>query len=261
MRSLAEDEPFLLVTIPQSHYCEKARWALDRLGARYTEETHLPMMHLPATLLRGGRRTTPLLKSRAGVYDDSTDILYYLDGFAAPDKKLFPVEQPQRAEVERLESRFDEILGPATRLWVYVQLLPRKELSLSILDGTVPRYQMVLGRPLFGLVRVLMKWRLDMNEGADVPALQNIHMIFDEVAERLSDGRRYLVGDRLTAADVTFASLSAVILLPPEYGGPLPTLEMCPPVMRAKAEELQAHPAGQFALRLFREERGKKRDA
>lgn len=216
------------------------------------------MLHLPATLLRGGKRTTPLLKSRAGVFDDSTDILRYLDTFAPPGKELFPTENPHRAAVEELEGRFDEILGPATRLWVYTELLPHKDLSLSIVEHSVPRYQILLGKPMFGLVRWLMHWRLDMREGAAEPALRDTKMIFDEVARRLADGRRYLVGDRFTAADLTFASLAAIMLLPPEYGGPLPTLDICPPRLNAQVKELRAHPAGQFALRLFREERGKK---
>ena len=33
--------------------------------------------------------------------------------------------------------------------------------------------------------------------------------VFDSVGERLADGRPYLMGDRFTAADLTFASLSA----------------------------------------------------
>ncbi len=259
MKSAAKDEPFLLVTIPQSHYCEKARWALDRLEIYYTEEAHLPMLHLPATLLRGGKRTTPLLKSRGGKFDDSTDILHYLDTFAAPDQKLFPLEEPYRTDVEKLEARFDEILGPATRLWVYVQLLPNKNLALSILENYVPGYQMLIGKVMFGFVRMLMAWRLGMSPETEISSLRDMRRIFDEVGQRLSDGRKYLVGDRLTAADITFASLAAVILLPAEYGGPLPTLEVCPPKMKVMVEELRAHPAGQFALRLFREERGAKK--
>ncbi len=30
-----------LLTIPISHYCEKARWALDRAGLDYVEERHV----------------------------------------------------------------------------------------------------------------------------------------------------------------------------------------------------------------------------
>ena len=32
----------ILITIPLSHYCEKARWALDRVALSYREEPHAP---------------------------------------------------------------------------------------------------------------------------------------------------------------------------------------------------------------------------
>ena len=44
----------------------------------------------------------------------------------------------------------------------------------------------------------------------------------DEVAELLADGRRYLCGERFTAADLTFAALAAAVIIPPGYGVPLP---------------------------------------
>ena len=46
----------VLVTIPFSHYCEKARWALDRAGLAYEERAHLPLAHyLPARRAGGGK--------------------------------------------------------------------------------------------------------------------------------------------------------------------------------------------------------------
>jgi len=39
-----------LVTVGFSHFCEKARWALDISGMDYYEEVHAPAMHLTSTL-------------------------------------------------------------------------------------------------------------------------------------------------------------------------------------------------------------------
>ena len=44
-----------LVTIPISHYCEKARWALDRAGMPYREERHVQGIHRLAARRAGGR--------------------------------------------------------------------------------------------------------------------------------------------------------------------------------------------------------------
>ena len=83
---------------------------------------------------------------------------------------------------------------------------------------------------------------------------------FGRVDALLADGRRYLLGESLTCADITFASLAALAVLPPQYAGrslagrPL-SLEDLDPEWRALVEGFRARPAGQFVLRLYREER------
>jgi glutathione S-transferase len=73
---------------------------------------------------------------------------------------------------------------------------------------------------------------------------------------KLSTGRRYLVGDRFTAADLTFAALAAPVLLPEECHAVQPALEEVPAAMREEILFLRDSDAGQFALRLFEQERG-----
>ncbi len=68
-----------LVTISFSHYCDKARWALDHAGLAYREEAHLPGFHAPAVARAGGTRTTPVLVTDEGVLPDSKDILAWAD--------------------------------------------------------------------------------------------------------------------------------------------------------------------------------------
>jgi len=52
-----------------------------------------------------------------------------------------------------------------------------------------------------------------------------------------------------------FAALAASVLMPPEYGVPLPQPEELPAEMAAVVRELRAHPAGAHALAMFRDER------
>ena len=78
---------------------------------------------------------------------------------------------------------------------------------------------------------------------------------FDAVADRLDDGRPYLCGDRFTAADLTFAALAGSVLMPPEYGVPLPRPDELPAQMAAAVRDLRAHPAGEHAMAMFRDER------
>ena len=79
--------------------------------------------------------------------------------------------------------------------------------------------------------------------------------MFGEVESRLARGRGYLVGDRFTAADLTFAALAAPVLLPPEYGWPLPSIDDGPIELLELRDRLRSRPAGTFALRLYKHER------
>ena len=60
---MSRDGPCELITIPISHYCEKARWALDRAGIPYRERAHLQAIHWFAVRRAGGARTVPVLGS------------------------------------------------------------------------------------------------------------------------------------------------------------------------------------------------------
>jgi glutathione S-transferase len=62
-----------LVTIPFSHFCEKARWALDHARVDYQEEGHVPLLHRRAVARLSGRAgSVPVLVLDGdGVLDDS----------------------------------------------------------------------------------------------------------------------------------------------------------------------------------------------
>ena len=240
-----------LVTIPMSHYCDKARWGLERAGIGYVEEGHVQGISLARALLAGGRRTVPVLVAEGRVLSDSTDILVWCDAVGDPPSPLFPVD----AGVEALVARFSADLGPATRALMYHQMLPRRSLSIRYGSHGLPRWERALLRaayPVLGFV--LPRWlRIDANCLARSRDL--VDTIFAEVAERLADGRRYLAGDALTAADISFAAMASPVVLPRQYGIPLPTPDELPPAYGALVRELRAHPAGAFALRLYREDR------
>ncbi len=53
----------ILVTIPISHFCEKARWALDRADVQYTERRHVQLLHCVAARRAAGALTAPALRA------------------------------------------------------------------------------------------------------------------------------------------------------------------------------------------------------
>jgi glutathione S-transferase len=246
-----------LITISISHFCEKARWALDRSGIAYTEEGHIPLFHVPYALSKKKTRTTPILVHDHGTETDSTDILRFIDEQVAEPKKLFPCDTQLRDKVVAWEERFDRSLGPATRRWAYFHLLPHRKLTLEIARCGASMGEYRLLQVLFPLFRRVLRKGLAITPEKSAQSLEKIHSIFSEVSEALADGRRYLVGDRFTAADLTFAALASPALLPAEH--PLIKIDQnkMPDSMRDEVEKLRATRAGLFALRLYTEERKK----
>jgi glutathione S-transferase len=245
----------VLVTIPISHFCEKARWALERSGIPYTERAHLQVFHRFAVRRTGGGTTAPVLVCDGRVLADSADILEAASTEAPPELRLYPENPQAAAETRALQRDFDERLGPESRRWMYYELRDRSDIARDYGCTGIPAWQR-RSLPLFYPVATRIINRvLEVTPETAERAEGVVRATFDEVAERLADGRPFLCGESFGAADLTFAALAAAVLMPPEYGVPLPQPEVLPTQMAAKVNDLRSHPAGAHALRMFREER------
>jgi glutathione S-transferase len=245
----------VLVTIPISHYCEKARWALDRAGVSYRERAHVQVIHRIATRRAGGGLTAPVFVCADGVLADSTDILAWADTQSPPNRALYPVDPTQAAQVRALEDDFDARLGPHSRRWLYQQLRRRRDLAIEYGCTGIPAWEQATLRFGYPLLIAIVARVLDVTPATAIASEQEVRVVFDAVAERLADGRRYLCGDVFTAADLTFSALAAPMLVPVGYGVRLPQPEKLPTHMAEVVHELRAHPAGMHALAMFEKER------
>jgi glutathione S-transferase len=245
----------VLVTIPISHYCEKARWALERAGVAYRESAHVQAIHRIATRRAGGGLTAPVFVCAAGVLADSADILTWADAQAPPGRALYPENPHRAAEVRLLEADFDTRLGPHSRRWMYQQLRERRDLALAYGCAGIPAWERAALRFGYPALIAIVARVLEVTPATAVASEAAVRTVFDEVGERLADGRRYICGDVFTAADLTFSALAAPMLMPSGYGVRLPQPEELPPYTATVVRELRTHPAGVHALAMFDTER------
>jgi glutathione S-transferase len=244
-----------LVTIPISHFCEKARWALDRAGVDYDERRHIQIVHQLASRLAGGGITAPVLVTSDGVFDQSHAIMRYADTWLPEPRRLYPADAALFDEVVALERRFDEGLGVEGRRWLYHEVFQdTKRFAPFNLTG-VPAWERAMFPFVLAPAKLYINRYLRIDEDTVANALRVVETEYDAVGERLSDGRPYLTGERFTAADLTFAALSAPLIVPPEYGTPLPQPDDMPAAMAARVRAWREHPAGRFAVRMFAEDR------
>ena len=240
-----------LVTIPISHYCEKARWGLQRAGVPYREERHVQGIHRVAARRAGGGQTVPVLVTPEGSLGESEQILRWVDERTSPERRLFPDEAAELIEVERLSRRFDERLGPRGRRFMYVKMLAHRELTLRVNNQGVPRWEdraLRLGWPF--AVRFLGH-ALGIRPGIEV---EDERVVWGSSTSSASCSR--------TVARICAATASAPPTSPsppcrrPSWRRPcMPwrcrSRTRCRPEMADFVNRVRDHPAGRYALALY----------
>jgi glutathione S-transferase len=167
-------------------------------------------------------------------------------------------------EALALEQHLDRALGEQVRRWAYERLFEDPVLTLQLWgarEPAIPGWQRSLLPVLRPLLRAAVRRMLRVSPASAYKALARTREVFDEMDAQLADGRRYLLGDTLSFADITFASLGALAVLPGNYGGGrlatrFPAVESLPAPWRAEVESFRRRPSGNLILRLYRDERG-----
>ena len=209
-----------LETIGVSHFVEKVRWCMDRLGVDYVEEQNVGTL---GAFFLG--RTVPRLHIRTGIVmsslGNSPDILRYLWGRYGTEpagRAAFLEPTPQALELEGQLDRY----GHMQQQWVYHHVLAHPGLALrawGVADPRVPAWQRWLAPPLFPLLRMMIRRSFRLGPGRHEKTLQRIDAVLGPLEQRLADGRRYLLGgDECSYVDITLAALSGLWLLPANYG-------------------------------------------
>lgn len=233
-----------------SHYCEKTRWQLDHKGLAYRVEHLFPGLHRLKTRRMAGTTSLPILRDGARVVADSTDIALYLEA-TYPQAPLLPPAGPLRDEILALEDRHDR-LGVHVRRWLYGQI----EDWASVTDAMLRVH-----RPLFGLrdrakpmlvkgLRTLYGVTPERVAKSEAELLDGLEALEKRIH---NDPSRYLVGDRLSLADISAAALYAPLLSPPDT--PWADIGGFSTPAREVLDRIRERPAGQWILQRYRQDR------
>ena len=211
----------VLATISASHFVEKVRWSMDRLGVDYVEQVSGGTL---GAYFRG--RPVPQLKVRTGVVrsiiGNSPDILRYLYGrylHVDPDRAAFLEPTADRVEFEKGLDTY----GRCLQVWVYYHLLEDRDLTLHAWGAdspATPAWQRGALRALFPILARLIRLSFKINDSNYGRSVERIERILGDANERLADGRKSLLGGAETNyTDLAFAAFTGLWLMPNAYGG------------------------------------------
>jgi len=255
MATQTQEKPTLW-QIDISHYAEKVRWALEYKGIDHGRRSLLPGSHIPIALAltRGAQPTVPILQLEDRSIGDSTEIIAALEA-RYPEPPLYPIDAAERARAIELEDWFDENLGPHARLLPFYELIQEPDLFAEIAAESVPG-PLGKAKPVVGAYArayTSIRWGANSDDEA-VRAREAIVAAFDKLETELDKGDgEFLVGDQLSVADITAASLFYPVVVPPE--GPLDPNLPRPPALERFRQSLSDRRGFKWVEDTFRKHR------
>ena len=149
----------------------------------------------------------PVLQLEGREIGDSTEIIAALED-RYPEPPLYPVDPEERARALELEDWFDEKLGPHARLLALLRADPGAAVFAEVAAQAVPG-PLGKAKPVSAPTPAPTPASAGANSGEDAArAREKIVAAFDKLEAELEKGEgEFLVGDSLSVADVTAASL------------------------------------------------------
>jgi glutathione S-transferase len=267
-----------LITIGPSHFCEKARWALDSVEYNpskpfyFTEDAHPPIFAGIATLEAsdGEASMTPMVvyrneKKEKIVLHDSSKIIQHLCPELYPD--------PIKEDIMQFESYLGTHLGATARVLLYHYMMepPFYNALCKMICVHSSSIETFLWKKLFekGLKRG-MKKAMKINAESANTSLEAVRTVFYDLSvqlqcsddnESVQQKKQYLMDTKdqsygFTAADLTFAALAAPLIHPPELKSfiDVSDAELPKQILDLKYE-LRSTLAGQHVLEMYKKHR------
>jgi len=201
-----------------SHYCEKARWALDHFNIDYRIEILAPGPHIKFSRSLGTADTTlPILVADKLVVQGSAQIVDWAQARGqSPERRL--EASNDTADCREIEKRLDTVFGVHLRRYFYSDaLLSQPHKIKPFFCHGLPWKQRLVMNFSWGEICKHMIHDLDLGSAQGIESRQIIENELDWLDQLLDDGRAYLVGERFSRADLAAASLLSTLALPKQH--------------------------------------------
>ena len=223
-----------------SHYCEKARWALEACGIDF-ELRHLMVgAHRRIAAERGARvGTLPFLWTTAGCVSGSAAIVDWCE--AASLASPAPWKTGETDDTRALERRLDDVVGVHVRRFYYSDALFSMPAAVRpLFSQGLPWWQGFIVRLGWSRIVPIMRKGMDLGPAQGLESRAALLRELDWLDGLLADGRPYLCGEHWSRADLAAASLLAPLVAPPTH----PILQMVafPAQVRAAMAEWAPRP-------------------
>lgn len=241
--------PPILYLFAISHYCEKARWALDHFDIAYQPRYVIPGLNrVIAKKIGASSGSLPFMQAGDDVVAGSSAIIDW--GESHRDQSRPSLAGDDAASVRDLEKRLDDVLGVHVRRYYYSDALINDPASVRPIFSRdlplIPKLAVTLG---WSKIVPRMITLMDLGPAQGLESRDIILRELDWLDGLLGDGRAYLMGDNLTRADITAASLLAPFIQPPQH--PAYANLTLPPALAASVAPWLDRPVFQWVARIY----------
>lgn len=239
----------VLVVFNISHYCEKARWALDHLGIAHEVRHVMVGTHRRMAKKLGARSgSVPFLQTDSGVIAGSSAIIDWGELQNSGKRPGLAGEQPDQARA--IEKRLDDVAGVHVRRFYYSDALINDPASVRpIFSDGLPLWQRAAVTLGWSRIVPLMIRGMDLGPDQGRQSRAVLEAELDWLDGLLADGRPYLSGGRWSRADLTAAALLGPLVAPKEH--PLVHAVVFPQAVSEAMQAWAPRPALQFVRRMY----------
>ena len=205
-----------LYQFPVSHFCEKARWALELKELPYRKVNLLPGLHVKKAKKIVHNSKVPILQHDNRTIQGSSEIITYLDeNFTR--RSLTPEDPEEKKLADAWEAYADREIGPHVRLISCNTLLDHRDIIIPMMTQDGPWYSDMMMKFAYPKISVAMRNLMKINDESVELARHQISEALDNINHTLGD-REFLVGETFTRADLSVAALLAPLVMPKGYG-------------------------------------------